>query len=50
MPDEVKTYVFRRLREILTGKDQGKDFTHLSPTDRKAILEILQQTKPGFNP
>jgi hypothetical protein len=48
MPDDVKTYVFRRLREILTGKDQSPDFAHLSSSDRKAILEILQETKPDF--
>jgi hypothetical protein len=39
---------FRRVREILTGQDTSKDFSNLSETDRKAILEILTDTKPEF--
>src|SRR5215471_2844557 len=48
MPGELKEYVNRRLREVLTGEDQSPDFGHLSEEDRKAILEILSETKPGF--
>jgi hypothetical protein len=44
----VKQYVARRLREILTGKDNSPEFAYLTPEDRQAILEILQDTKPGF--
>jgi hypothetical protein len=39
---------FRRVREILTGVDTSKDFSNLSDGDRKAILEILIDTKPEF--
>lgn len=48
LPTEAKTYLYRRLRDILTANDPGKDFAHLSPADRKAILEILTDTKPDF--
>jgi hypothetical protein len=48
MPDDVKAYVYRRLREILTGQDKSKDYVHLSSADRTAILEILRETKPDF--
>jgi hypothetical protein len=48
LPAGVKTYVYRRLREILTGEDKSKDFAYLSATDRTAILEILRATKPDF--
>jgi hypothetical protein len=48
MPDELKDYVLRRFREVLSGKDTSPDFKHLSPDDRTAILEILHETKPGF--
>jgi hypothetical protein len=48
MPDDVRAYVYRRLREILTGQDKSKDFAHLTSTDRAAILEILHETKPDF--
>lgn len=48
LPDMTKQTVYRRLREVLTGQDQSKDFAHLTPNDRKAILEILTETHPEF--
>jgi hypothetical protein len=48
LPQPVKTYVYQRLREVLTGADKSPAFAHLSATDRKAILEILTATKPDF--
>ena len=48
LPTEARTYLYQRLREILTANDPGKDYAHLSPADRKAILEILIDTKPDF--
>ncbi|MEW6323257.1 MAG: hypothetical protein AB1635_19480 [Acidobacteriota bacterium] len=46
LPAELKTAFYRRLGEVLTGRDQSKDFAHLSADDRQAILEILRDTKP----
>ena len=48
LPGVAKTYIYRRFWEVLSGKDNSKLFEHLSPEDRKAILEILQETKPDF--
>ncbi len=48
MPAAVKTYVYGRLNEILTGADKSPDFTHLTSADRMAVLEILRDTKPDF--
>jgi len=48
MPDSLKDYIYRRFREILSGQDTSSDFTHLSETDRKAIFEILKDTKADF--
>lgn len=48
LPPEVKDYVFRRLWEILSGQDQSGKFAHLSPADRRAILEILRDTLPNL--
>ena len=48
MPAELKEYVERRFREVLTGQDTSPEFSHLSADDRKVILEILHDTKPGF--
>ena len=48
LPAEVKDYVYRRLWEVLSGQDTGKDFAHLSAADRQAAREILLETKPGL--
>lgn len=49
LPAEARAHVFRRLREVLTGADRSADFDHLSAEDRRATLEILRATKPGFD-
>src|SRR5438132_7198464 len=48
MPGGLKDYVYRRFREILSGHDTSADFAGLSETDRKAIFEILKETKADF--
>lgn len=48
LPAEVKGYVYQRLHDVLTGKDADKAFSHLSEEDRRAILEILLETKKGL--
>ena len=48
MPAPVRTYVYRRLREVLSGQDDRPEFAHLSPADRDAVREILEETKPEF--
>jgi hypothetical protein len=48
LPPVVKTYVYRRVHEVLSGKDQRPEFAHLTPELRQAINEILTETKPGF--
>jgi len=48
LPAGVKTYVYRRFKEVLTGQDKSAAFASLSSADRTAILAILQATKPDF--
>src|SRR5207302_11150309 len=48
MPHILKRYVYRRFHEILSGEETSADFAHISEADRKAIFEILKETKPGF--
>ncbi|MGD1070082.1 MAG: hypothetical protein ABSB15_08065 [Bryobacteraceae bacterium] len=48
MPQEVKDRLYRRLWEVLTGKDSSPEFAHLTAGDRKAIFEILLATKKGL--
>ena len=47
LPEPAKSYVYRRLFEVLSGQDQSAEFQSISQTDRQAILEILTATKPG---
>ncbi len=40
--------VYQRLYDVLTGKDTDAKFARLSADDRRNILEILRDTKPGL--
>jgi hypothetical protein len=48
LPEPSKTYVYRRLLEVLSGEDQTPAFAALTAESRRAILEILLQTKSGL--
>ena len=48
MPETVRERVYRRLYDVLTSRDTGDRFKRLSPEDRRAVLEILRDTKPGL--
>jgi hypothetical protein len=48
MPDAAKERVYRRLYDILSGKDTNPKFAGLSAADKKAILEIVAATKKGL--
>jgi hypothetical protein len=47
IPQPAKDYVYQRMFEVLSGREQGSEFASLSAEDRRAILEILVATKPG---
>jgi len=40
--------VYRRIYDVLTERDANARFARLSTADRRAILEILRDTKPGL--
>lgn len=48
IPKMAKDEIYRRLYDILTGKDTSDDFARLTTEDRQAILEILRETKKGL--
>ena len=48
LPLEMKSYLWRRLEEILTDKDQSPTYATMTAQDRQAVLEILRDTKPEF--
>ena len=45
LPARAKAYIYRRLWQILTGRDDCTVFDHLSDNDRDAIYQIIRQTK-----
>ncbi|HVS36233.1 MAG TPA: hypothetical protein VMS17_11680, partial [Gemmataceae bacterium] len=48
LPDAARDYVMQRLWDVLSGKDQSKEFAHLSAADRTAIRDILLATKKNL--
>jgi hypothetical protein len=48
IPLPAREYVYQRIAEITDGKDTEDAFGHLSPDDRRAIDEILRDTKPEY--
>ncbi len=50
MPDMVRDRVYQRLHEILTGKDHSERYARLTANDKRAILEILRDTKKNLPP
>jgi len=48
LPEPAKGYVYHRLLQILTGQDKSGDFSQLSESGRRAVLEILLATKSGL--
>jgi hypothetical protein len=48
LPVAVRDRLYRRLWEVLSGQETNTKFENLSGADRKAILEILLDTKQGL--
>jgi len=47
MPATARDRVYRKLFDVLSGRDQSPKFAHISDADRSAILEIVRDTKVG---
>ena len=50
LPPDAKSYVYRRLWEVLSGQDGSPAFSCLSAEDRADILQILRETKSNLPP
>ena len=48
LPEPMKAHLYQRLYDILTGKDSSADFKNIPPERRRAIYEILRETKKGL--
>ncbi len=48
LPEPTKTLIYQKVFDVLTGKNTGDKFSRLSSSDRRAILEILADTKSSL--
>jgi hypothetical protein len=48
LPDQAKDAIYKRMWQVLSGADKGKKYARLAAVDRRAIIEILRETKPGL--
>jgi hypothetical protein len=48
LPDEVKKAIYQRMWQILSGREISEKYARLSLVERKAIVEILRETKKGL--
>ncbi len=48
MPSLAKDAVYRRLWHVLSGQERSKPYAQISLADRRAIVEILRETKKGL--
>ena len=48
LPAEAKAAIYRRLWQVLSGEETGPRYARLSPEIRRAVLEILRETKVGL--
>ena len=50
LPPSAKAAVYERLWEVLSGRESRQPYDSLSPADRRAVVEILQDTKKDLPP
>jgi hypothetical protein len=48
LPAEAKDAIYQRMWSVLSGKVSGGKYARLSPADRRAVVEILRETKKGL--
>ena len=48
LPGEARNAIYRRLWQVLSGGDANPRYAHLSGADRRAIVEILRDTKKNL--
>ena len=48
LPQESRDQVWQGLWNVLSGEDQSQEFANLTWADRRAIAEIILETKAGL--
>jgi hypothetical protein len=46
LPDDIRAEVYRGLARVLVAGDAAPKYAHLTPADRRAVVEILRETRP----
>jgi hypothetical protein len=50
LPDDAKGAIYKRMWEILSGQERDSRYARLSVADRRAVVEILRETKRELPP
>ena len=50
LPERAKDAVYRRMWEVLSGQATADRYTSLTLDDRRAVVDILRDTKPDLPP
>ena len=48
LPAVAREAIYRRMYVVLSGQDQAPRYARLTTTDRRAIMDILRETKTGL--
>ena len=48
LPDAARSAIYRRMWTVLSGEDQNPRYARLTGDDRRAIIDILRETKAGL--
>jgi hypothetical protein len=48
LPEPLKAAIYQRMWQVLSGEEKSSKYERLSRADRRAIVEILRESKPGL--
>jgi hypothetical protein len=48
LPAEAKDAIYKRIWQVLSGADKARKYSRLAAADRRAVIEILRETKKGI--
>ena len=48
LPAMAKTAIYKRMWEVLSGRETAEAYKHLTQADRQAVVDILVDTLPGL--
>jgi hypothetical protein len=48
LPEQARSAIYQRMWQVLSGEEKSERYARLSLADRRAIVEILRETKPDL--